>query len=42
MQRSLLLFEEGIKSPYTKKVYRGHLEAFLKFAKDFRDQLAKK
>jgi len=33
MQRSLLLFEEGIKSPHTKKVYRGHLAAFLKFAK---------
>ena len=33
MQRSLLLFEEGIKSPHTKKVYRGHLDAFLKFAK---------
>jgi len=27
------LFEEGIKSPHTKKVYRGHLAAFLKFTK---------
>jgi len=27
------LFEEGIKSHHTKKVYRGHLAAFLKFAK---------
>jgi len=33
MQRSLLLFEGGIKSHHTKKVYRGHLAAFLKFAK---------
>jgi hypothetical protein len=31
MQRSLLLFENAIKSEYTKKVYYGHLKKFLEF-----------
>ncbi len=37
MQRSLLLFENAIKSEYTKKVYYGHLKKFLEWTmiKDF-------
>ncbi len=31
-QRSSLLFEESIKSKYTKKNYTAHLDSFLKFA----------
>lgn len=33
MSRSLLLFEAGIKSPYTKKNYRIWLDQFLEFTK---------
>ncbi len=33
MNRSLLLFEAGIKSPYTKKNYRIWLDQFLQFTK---------
>jgi len=32
-QRSMLLFEQTIKSPYTLRNYREHLKAFLKFTK---------
>lgn len=37
MQRSLLLFENAIKSEYTKKVYYGNLKKFLEWTmiKDF-------
>jgi integrase/recombinase XerD len=33
MNRSLLLFEAGIKSPYTKKNYRTSLDQFLQYTK---------
>jgi len=33
MQRSLLLFEQGVKSPKTLEDYRKHLERFLKYVK---------
>ena len=33
MQRSLLIFEESIKSPASRKTYRQHIKWFLKFTK---------
>jgi len=32
-QRSILLFEQSIKSPTTRLNYKSHMERFLKFAK---------
>jgi len=38
-QRSILMFENGCKSPYTRNMYRTRLNWFLKFShlKDFDD-----
>ncbi len=33
MQRSILVFEQSIKSPTTRLNYKSNLERFLKFAK---------